>query len=170
MVDNIYKIVFDGSVDEHVRNKIDECTFKDIFSDIDSNNVLGVKFYTKVFNLHGIEIIAQVWALNQNQQFNSLKSIYYKGANLIIFVKSNNSSTIEQLLDYAGNAMINPNQIILIENTKDFTESFFEFTIVLALYNDELISESEFRDQRLVYEKGDNPELIMAENLLDSFP
>lgn len=169
MFDVIYKIVFDGSVDEYVRNKIDECTFKDIFSDTDSNNVIGVKFYTKVFNLHGIEIIAQIWALNQNQQFNSLKSIYYRGANLIIFVKSNNSSTVEKLLDYAGNAMINPNQIILIENTKDFTEAFFEFTIVLTLYNDELINESEFKDHELVYEKGDNPRFIMAEFLLDSF-
>lgn len=167
MLDNILKIVFDGSADEYLREKVDECPFKEIFSDTDSNNIIGVKFYTKVFNLYGIKIITQVWALNQSRQFNSLKPIYYRGANLIIFVKSNNSSTVEKLLDYAGSAKIYPNQIILIEKTKDFTETFFEFAIVLTLYNDELISESEFKDLELVYEKGDNPRFIMADRILD---
>lgn len=164
----VYKIIFDGIIDENIRSQMDECDFKDIFSGSDSNTEIGVKYYSKLFKVTGFEVIAQVWALNQSNQFNSLKPMYYKGAKLIIFVKSNNSSSVDQLLDYSGQARIHPNQIVLVENTKAFTEKFFEFTIVLTLYNDNNVGDSEFKEHQSVYKKGNNPKFIIADSLLNS--
>jgi hypothetical protein len=163
----IFKIIFDGVVDDYVRKQIDECDFKDVFSGSDSDSEIGVTYYTNNFKLLGFEIIAQVWALNQDQRFNPLKPMYYKGAKLIIFVKLNNSSTVAQLIDYAEKAMIAYNQIILLENTNAFTEPLLKFAMILALYNDELISDGEFKDQELAYEKGNNPKFTLADSFLN---
>ena len=163
----VFKIVFDGLVDEYVRNKMDECTYKDFLSDINSNQLIGVKFYTRTFTILDLKQIAQIWTLNQDQKFNSLKYKYYEGAKLIIFVKSSNSSSVDQLLDCVDKAMINLNQIFLINSSKDFTEAFFEFVMVTALYNDELISERELKEQKLVYRKGNNPKYLTSNELLE---
>ena len=164
----IYKIIFDGVVDDYIRKQIDECDFMDVFSGSDSNSEIGVTYYTKLFNLFDLEVIAQVWALNQSNQFNSLKPMYYKGAKLIIFVMLNNSSSVTQILDYSEQSGILPNQIVLVENTKAFTKTFFEFTIVLTLYNDNIIGDSEYKEHQSVCKKGNNPKFKIADSLLNS--
>ncbi|MFX0105771.1 MAG: hypothetical protein ACFE75_09790 [Candidatus Hodarchaeota archaeon] len=164
---SVFKIIFDGIVDDYIRDKIDECTYKDYFSDIDSNKAIGVKYYNKAFNLFGLKEITQIWALNQDQEFNSLKQMYYRGAKLIIFVKSNNSSSVDQLIENAKIAKIDLDQIFLIESTINFTQAFFDFAIVSIMYKDELISKSEFQSHKLVYEEFDNPKFIIAKDLLE---
>ncbi|MHA2392582.1 MAG: hypothetical protein ACXAEX_11620 [Promethearchaeota archaeon] len=163
----VYKIIFDGIVDDHVRDKIDDCIYKDFLSGINSSKLIGVKYYTKPFNLNGYKEILQIWALNQDQEFIPLKPMYYMGAKLIIFVKSNNSTSIDQLFEYVELAEIDLDRIVLIENTKAFTENFFDFVIIFLMYKDGLISESEFQTHKSVYEELDNPKFILAKDLLE---
>ncbi|MFW9865286.1 MAG: hypothetical protein ACFFEN_04235 [Candidatus Thorarchaeota archaeon] len=161
----IYKIILDCIINENISNQMEECDIKDILQESDSNAEIGIKFYTRLFNLLNFKVIAQLWGLNQNLQFNSLKLMYYRGAKLIIYIKSNNSSTVSQLIDDCGKAGINLNQVILLENTEAFTETFFRLTMILALYYDDLISDVVFRNHLLSYEKGNNPKILLASKL-----
>ncbi|MFX1480235.1 MAG: hypothetical protein ACFFCI_19150 [Promethearchaeota archaeon] len=162
----IYKIILDCIIDDNISNHMEECDFKDILQESDSKGEIGIKFYTRVFNLLNFKVIAQLWGINQNLQFNSLKPMYYRGTNLIIYIKSNNSSTISQLIDDSGKAGINLNQVILLENTEAFTETFFRLSMILALYYDDLISDVVFKNQLLSYERGNNPKILLASKLL----
>ncbi len=168
MVDITYKVVFDGQIDDNLRSKIDNGFLEEVIDDSQTNVVIGVDFYAKNFILYGKEIKAQVWIVNQGQMFKTIKTMYYKGANLVIYVKSNNSSTVEKLIDSFKNAKINPSHIVLIENPEDFTEAFFEYVIVITLYHDGLINASTFRERQLVYEKGSNPKFTVLSDYLES--
>lgn len=162
-----YKVVFDGHVDEGLRIKI-ENGFLDVVIDAQTNVIIGVDFYDKLFNLYGKGIKAQVWILNQGEMFKTIKFMYYKGANLVIYVKNNNSSTVEKLIDSFKNAKINPSLIIILETTEDFTEAFFEHAIASILYHDGFINASKFRERQLVYEKSNNPKFTVLSDYLDS--
>ncbi|MFX1320569.1 MAG: hypothetical protein ACFFAQ_02885 [Promethearchaeota archaeon] len=163
-----YKVVFDGRIDDKLKNKIDNGFLEEVIDDAQTQVVIGVDFYAKDFNLYGKGIRAQVWILSQDQMFKAIKAMYYKGANLVIYVKSDNSSTVEKLIDSFKNAKINPNNIILIETTEDFTEAFFEYAIVITLYHDGLISSSTFREKKVVYEKGNDPKFTVLSDYLES--
>jgi hypothetical protein len=168
MVDITYKVVFDVQIDEDLRSKIDNGFLEEVIDNSQTNVVIGVDFYDKIFNLYGKEIKAQVWILNQGQMFKTIKAMYYKGANLVIYVKSNNSSTVEKLIESFKNAKINPSHILLLELTEDFTEAFFEYAIIITLYHDGLVSVSAFREKQLAYEKGNNPEFTVLSDYLES--
>ena len=73
----------------------------------------------------------------------------------------------DKLFDHAEKAMISLDRIVLIESTKDFTEKFFDFAIIFIMYKDGLISEGEFQAQKSVYEESDNPQFILAKDLLE---
>ncbi|MFX1315843.1 MAG: hypothetical protein ACFE9T_08260 [Promethearchaeota archaeon] len=168
MPDFAYKIVYDGPVDENLENII-ELEFMDEIQDNSKNKIIiGVDFYTKNFNIFNTEINAHIWILNQGEMFKSIKATYYRGANLILFVKLNNSSTVEKLIEFVNNAKINPNQIIILETSDGFTETFFEHAIVIALFNDGLISASKFREKELLYKEADNPEYTLLSDYLES--
>ncbi|MFX0041901.1 MAG: hypothetical protein ACFE8L_03215 [Candidatus Hodarchaeota archaeon] len=162
-----YKVVFDGQIDENLKKMI-ENGFLEVVIDAQTNIVIGVDLYEKIFNLYGKEIKAQVWILNQGDMFKTIKAMYYKGANLVIYVKSNNSSTVEKLIDSYKNARINPSHIILLENTEDFTEAFFEYAIVITLYQDGLLNINTFRERQLDYQKGKNPKYTVLIDYLES--
>jgi len=163
-----YKVVFDGLIDDNLRIKIDNGFLEEVADDSKTNVIIGVDFYAKSFILYGKEIKAQVWILNQGQMFKTIKAMYYKGAHLVIYVKSNNSSTVEKLIDSFKNAMINPSHIFLLEITEDFTEAFFEYAIVITLYHEGLINTSTFRERQLAYVKGNNPEFTVLSDYLES--
>lgn len=163
-----YKVVFDGRIDDNLRKEIDNGFLEESVDDAETNVVIGVDFYSKNFDLYDKKIRAQVWILSQDQMFKTIKAVYYKGANLVIYVKSNNSSTIEKLIGFAKNVKINPNNIILIETSDDFTEVFFEYAISITLYHDGLISSNTYREKEIAYEKGKNPQFIILSDYLDS--
>ncbi|MFX1411586.1 MAG: hypothetical protein ACFFA6_14635 [Promethearchaeota archaeon] len=168
MPDFTYKIVYDGPVDENLESMIENGLMEEIH-DISKNKIIiGVDFYKKKFNLFNTEIDAHIWILNQAEMFKSIKATYYRDANLILFVKLNNSSTVDKLIEFANNTKINPNQIIILETSDDFTEKFFEHAIVIALFNDGSINASKFREKELHYKKTDNPEYTLLSDYLES--
>lgn len=163
-----YKVVFDGRIDDNLRKEIDNGFLEESVDDAQTNVVIGVDFYAKNFELYNKKIRTQVWILSQDQMFKTVKAVYYKGANLIIYVKSDNSSTLDKLIDSLNNVKINPINIILIGTSEDFNEAFFEYAITITLYHNGLISSNVLSEKKVVYEKGKNPQFTILSDYLES--
>jgi len=152
----LFKLVIDGEITSSI---IGDSIFLD-----SSSKVTGVDFYLKKFNLFNQNIKVQAWVLNQNKNFKSLKPSYYSNANIIIYIRRQNSCNNIEFINSVKSANISLDRVFILETEKDFSNTFYEFTIIKALYEEGLISELEYKEKELIYREIKNLEFTLAKD------
>ncbi|MFX1574245.1 MAG: hypothetical protein ACFFB0_15995 [Promethearchaeota archaeon] len=150
----LFKVVIDGLI---ISNIIGDSIFLDSRS-----KTTGAEFYLKKFKLFNHNIKVQAWVLSQNKDFKSLKPSYYSNANIIIFIRKLNSCNNIEFINSVKSAKISLDRVFILETEKDFSDTFYEFTIIKALYEEGLMSELEYKEQEIIYKETKNLEFSLA--------
>jgi len=150
----LFKVVIDGQIRSNI---VGDSIFLDSHS-----KTTGVDFYLKKFQLFNQNLKVQAWLLNQNKDFKIFKPSYYSNANIIIYIKNQNSFNSKEFIDSVKSAKISLERVFILETEKDFSDTFYEFTIIKALYEEGLISEYEYKEKELIYKETKNLEFTLA--------